>query len=77
MKKLLTLLIAATLSAVAIAQTNITVTMMVDVSNYTVPIVPAGIRIAGNFQDHGATTNGLAMPNWSPTDSLSAMTNMG
>ncbi|MFM8514612.1 MAG: FlgD immunoglobulin-like domain containing protein [Bacteroidota bacterium] len=77
MKKLLTLLVAAILSTVALAQTNITVTMMVDVSNYTVPIVPAGIRIAGNFQDHGATTNGVAMPNWSPTDSLSAMTDMG
>jgi len=33
MKKLLTLLVAAILSTVALAQTNITVTMMVDVSN--------------------------------------------
>jgi hypothetical protein len=28
---------------------NISVTFMVDVTNYTVPIVPSGIRIAGNF----------------------------
>ena len=76
MKKLLTLLFAAALSTVAMAQ-SITVTFMVDVTNYTTPIVPSGIRIAGNFQDHGATTNGVLMPNWSPTDSLSAMTDLG
>ena len=44
MKKLLTLLFAAALSTVAMAQTTVTFTVMVDVTNY----VAGGATIAAN-----------------------------
>ena len=79
MKKLLTLLVAATLSTVALAQT-VTFTVMVDVTDYVTggaTIAANGLRVGGTFADLGATSNGLTMANWNPTDTGSAMTNMG
>jgi hypothetical protein len=80
MKKLLTLLFAAALSSVALAQTTVTFTVMVDVTDYVAGgavIAPNGLRVGGTFADLGATSNGRTMLNWNPTDSGSAMTNMG
>ena len=80
MKKLLTLLVAATMSAVAMAQTTVTFTVMVDVTDYVAggaTIAANGLRVGGTFADLGATSNGLTMANWNPTDTGSAMTNMG
>jgi hypothetical protein len=80
MKKLLTLLFAAALSTVAMAQTTVTFTVMVDVTDYVAggaTIAANGLRVGGTFADLGATSNGLTMANWNPTDTGSAMTNMG
>jgi len=80
MKKLLTLLFAAVLSSVALAQTTVTFTVMVDVTDYVAggaTIAANGLRVGGTFADLGATSNGLTMANWSPGDAGSAMTNMG
>ncbi len=78
MKKLLALLFATALSTVAMAQ--VTFTVMVDVTDYVAggaTIAPNGLRVGGTFADLGATSNGLTMANWNPTDTGSAMTNMG
>lgn len=80
MKKLLTLLFAAALSTVAMAQTTVTFNLMVDVTDYVAggaTIAANGLRVGGTFADLGATSNGLTMSNWNPTDTGSAMTNMG
>ncbi len=80
MKKLLTLLFAAALSTVAMAQTTVTFTVMVDVTDYVAggaTIAANGLRVGGTFADLGATSNGLTMANWNPTDTGSAMTDMG
>ena len=80
MKKLLTLLFAAALSSVALAQTSVTFTVMVDVTDYVAggaTIAANGLRVGGTFGALGATSNGRTMADWNPTDSGSAMTNMG
>lgn len=80
MKKLLTLLFAAALSSVALAQTSVTFTVMVDVTDYVAggdTIAANGLRVGGTFGALGATSNGLTMADWNPTDTGSAMTNMG
>jgi len=80
MKKLLTLLFAAALSTVAMAQTTVTFTVMVDVTDYVAggaTIAANGIRVGGHFGTLGATSNGTPMLDWNPTDAGSAMTDMG
>jgi hypothetical protein len=80
MKKFLTLLVAAALSTVALAQTTVTFTVMVDVTNYVAggaTIANNGIRVGGTFGALGATSNGTPMLDWNPTDAGSAMTDMG
>ncbi|MFM7032068.1 MAG: hypothetical protein ACKOX4_06065, partial [Bacteroidota bacterium] len=60
MKKFLTLLVAATLSTVALAQTTVTFTVMVDVTNYVAggaTIATNGVRVGGTFGALGATSN--------------------
>jgi hypothetical protein len=59
---------------------GISITYKVDITNYLTAgnsLAPNGIRIAGNFADRGATVNGTAMVNWTPTNAASAMTDEG
>ncbi len=60
-------------------QTNFDVTYKVDVTNYaaTTPVAANGIRIGGNFGDHGATVAAGPVASWSPADANSAMTDEG
>ena len=56
---------------------QVSITHRVDVTDYLAggaTLDPTGIRIAGNFADAGATTGGVSLVNWSPTDAGSAMT---
>jgi hypothetical protein len=55
-------------------QTNFDVTYKVDVTNYLAnnQLADNGIRIGGNFGDHGSTT-----ASWSPSDPSCAMTDEG
>lgn len=80
MKKLFTLSAALMLAAVTSAQ--VTVTYQVDITDYLAngaTLDPTGIRAAGNFGDNGAVLGGTttAVSNWAPTDSTSAMTDLG
>ncbi len=59
---------------------GITITFKVDISNYLTAgntLGANGIRIAGNFADRGATVNGNAMANWTPSDPFSGMNDEG
>lgn len=60
-------------------QTNFDVTYKVDVTNYiaTTPVAANGIRIGGNFGDHGASVAAGPVASWSPGDANSAMTDEG
>ena len=62
MKKLLTLLFAAALSTVAMAQTTVTFTVMVDVTDYVAggaTIAANGLRVGGTFGALGAVVASL------------------
>ena len=59
---------------------GITITFKVDISNYITAgntLGPNGIRIAGNFADRGASVNGNAMVNWTPSNAFSGMNDEG
>ena len=72
MKKIFTLCAALIFGATAFSQ--VTVVFAVDVTNYTAaPIAANGIRIGGNFADHGA----VGVVNWAPADASCAMINQG
>ncbi|MDA7787378.1 choice-of-anchor J domain-containing protein, partial [bacterium] len=53
------------------------VTYQVDTSGIGVPIDASGMKMAGNFGDLGATTNGVAMNSWDPGNANSVMTDIG
>ena len=75
---MLTLGLAALTSVMAYGQVD--VTFQVDVTDYTAAgstIAANGLRIGGNFADAGATNGSLTMANWAPTDTGSAMTDLG
>jgi hypothetical protein len=72
MKKIFTILSLA-LSTAAFSQ--VTVTYQVDITEYIaggVALDPNGIRVGGNF-----TTAGASIPDWTPSDPASAMTDLG
>lgn len=74
MKKTLTLA-AALVTSAAFAQ--VSMTFKVDITDYLAAgntLGAAGMRVGGNFQTQGATTGGTAMPDWSPSNAASAMT---
>lgn len=72
MKKIFTLCAALIFGATAFSQ--VTVVFAVDVTDYTAaPIAANGIRVGGNFADHGA----VGVVNWSPSDASCAMTDQG
>lgn len=72
MKKIFTLCAALIFGATAFSQ--VTVVFAVDVTDYiAAPIASNGIRIGGNFADHGA----VGVVNWSPSDASCAMTDQG
>ncbi|NNC94135.1 MAG: T9SS type A sorting domain-containing protein [Chitinophagales bacterium] len=74
---LLVTLVLSAMSFSSIAQTD--VTFRVDVTNYAMgaTIDPTGIRVGGNFADHGAMNGANAMVNWTPTDANSALVDLG
>jgi hypothetical protein len=77
MKKTLTLA-AALVASAAFAQ--VSVTYKVDITDYLASgatLGANGMRVGGNFQTQGATTGGTAMPDWSPSNAASAMTDEG
>jgi hypothetical protein len=71
MKKIFTLCSAVILGMTSYAQ--VTVVFAVDVNAYSTPIGATGMRIAGNFADHGA----VGVANWAPTDPGSALVDQG
>jgi hypothetical protein len=78
MKKMLTLGLAALTSVMAYGQVD--VTFQVDVTDYVAAgnaVAANGLRVGGNFATAGATNGSLAMADWSPTDTGSAMTDQG
>lgn len=78
MKKMLTLGLAALTSIMAYGQVD--VTFQVDVTDYVGAgnaVAANGLRVGGNFATAGATNGSLAMADWSPTDTGSAMTDLG
>ena len=78
MKKILTLGLAALTSVMAYGQVD--VTFQVDVTDYVAAgnaVAANGLRVGGNFATAGATNGTLAMADWSPTDTGSAMTDQG
>ena len=78
MKKMLTLGLAALTSVMAYGQVD--VTFQVDVTDYVAAgnsVAANGLRVGGNFATAGATNGSLAMADWSPTDTGSAMTDLG
>jgi hypothetical protein len=60
---------------------QVSITYRVDITDYlaggSAPLDATGIRIAGNFGTNMATTAGVSMVDWSPTDAGSAMTDLG
>lgn len=79
MKKLV--LSAALVVAAALGlQAQVTVTYKVDITNYLsggATIGANGIRVGGNFADHGGAVTAGNMVNWSPSDANSGMTDQG
>lgn len=80
MKKLFTLSAALMMAVAASAQVSIT--FQVDITDFLAngaTLSASGIRAAGNFGDNAATLSGsgTAVANWAPTDSTSAMTDLG
>ena len=78
MKKIFTLAMALMMSTMAYGQVD--VVYHVDVADYVASgntIAANGIRIGGNFATHGATNGSTAMADWTPTDSASAMIDLG
>lgn len=80
MKKLFTLSAALMMAAAASAQVSIT--FQVDITDFLAngaTLSATGIRAAGNFGDNAATLSGsgTAVANWAPTDTTSAMTDLG
>ena len=78
MKKILILGLAALTSVMAYGQVD--VTFQVDVTDYVAAgnaVAANGLRVGGNFATAGATNGTLAMADWSPTDTGSAMTDQG
>jgi hypothetical protein len=73
MKKIFTLCSAVILGMTSYAQ--VTVVFAVDVNAYaaTTAIAANGIRIGGNFADHGA----VGVVNWSPSDASCALVDQG
>jgi len=75
---MLTLGLAAMTSVMAYGQVD--VTFQVDVTDYVAAgntVAANGLRVGGNFATAGATNGSLAMADWSPTDTGSAMTDQG
>ena len=75
---MLTLGLAALTSIMAYGQVD--VTFQVDVTDYVGAgnaVAANGLRVGGNFATAGATNGSLAMADWSPTDTGSAMTDLG
>jgi len=75
---MLTLGLAALTSVMAYGQVD--VTFQVDVTDYVAAgntVAANGLRVGGNFATAGATNGSLAMADWSPTDTGSAMTDQG
>ena len=59
---------------------QVSITYRVDITDYLAggaTLDATGIRIAGNFGTNMATTAGVSMVDWSPTDAGSAMTDLG
>lgn len=59
---------------------QVSITHRVDITDYLAggeTLDATGIRIAGNFGTKMATTAGVSMVDWSPTDAGSAMTDLG
>ncbi|MDG1253402.1 MAG: T9SS type A sorting domain-containing protein [Schleiferiaceae bacterium] len=78
MKKVLTLGLAALTSIMSYGQVD--VTFQVDMSDYVAAgtaVAANGLRVGGNFATAGASAGSLAMADWSPTDTGSAMTDLG
>ncbi|HAG49062.1 MAG TPA: hypothetical protein DCL07_03850 [Cryomorphaceae bacterium] len=78
MKKLLTLGLAAMTSIMAYGQVD--VTFQVDVADYVAAgnaVAANGLRVGGQFATAGATNGSLVMADWTPTDTGSAMTDLG
>jgi len=78
MKKIFTLALAFMMSTMAYSQVD--VVYHVDVADYVASgnmIAANGIRIGGNFATQGATNGSTAMADWTPTDSASAMIDLG
>ena len=74
MKKIATLFFVI-LGVNSFAQTDVTITYQVDITEYLnggASLDPAGIRIGGDF-----TTQGSSLAEWDPTDASCAMTDMG
>jgi hypothetical protein len=60
--------------------TDFTATLQVDITAYLAggtPLDATGIRVAGTFEDFGASVAAGPMVNWGPTDANSAMTDLG
>ena len=78
MKKIFTLTLAFMMSTMAYGQVD--VVYHVDVADYVASgntIAANGIRIGGNFAAQGGTNGSNAMLDWNPTDSNSAMIDLG
>lgn len=80
MKKLLFQLVAILLVSTGL-MAQVTVTYKVDITDYLAAgntLGAGGIRIGGNFSDQGATNaTGTAIPNWTPSNPLCALSNEG
>jgi hypothetical protein len=70
----------AVILAVAAINAQITVVYQVDITNYLDNgnvLGPNGMRVGGNFSAYGATNDGVAMADWTPSGEASAMTDLG
>lgn len=59
---------------------QVTVTFQVDIENYLAEgniLGPNGMRIGGQFEDRGATTQGQLISNWTPSDISCGMAQIG
>tara|TARA_B110001452_G_scaffold241871_1_gene224315 strand:+ start:1529 stop:2251 length:723 start_codon:yes stop_codon:yes gene_type:complete len=77
MKKIYFLLLLVTTFSFS---AQVTITHRVDITDYLAggaTLDATGIRIAGNFADNGANLAGTSMVNWTPTDAVGAMIDLG